>query len=1702
MSAFLGALASQLGAGENTTNSLNTESLTGTTRYGLLGDFANKIDQSAERKYLEEGYLRKDAFNADSKQFELIMQEPNATIFIKKRMFSSLADNHKTEYMDAQERLYYKATTVLFQNKCAQISALEKLSKIQKVVSSMDKVDDQIMSLIFTLGSSFNFTSQNPDFSQFNSTLDRLRRVYAYNSPATTTSWITDSTNLFRSTFGQGTGVIELTNFTNFSTTTTTDLSGNFSISIADPYESMVITEYDIENAISSAGNSVYNNGFFQGARKENEVLISDLTTKLNSARKRRGASNITINVNPDTLLGKKVTAIIDGIGLEIPFEYNVFSKSALLGGLDTTTKEVVNPTTKEIQEQEVGGNSGVTVPKEYLFDGYMAGFQGLTSKPFQYKGLDESLGGDPDKTYEAKFYPQSELSIFQSLIATIYNQLTLDANSKNVFYQSGKAANYARRKLRFNFLGKLMIQPMDTVHIYLNSKTLYDNRLLSGLKNMFSGLNFMQKANIAATGAVNSFNAVFNSEQLNNYAEKAVFVGPEFPNFLWLMLRPQFVNEKEGTHIFAGIVDSAEGTWSGDKFNVSVRGSDNSSYLTMGKVNFKPGVDDWAGKIYDPLTPFKTSFDEVSSNYKQESPELLDENKILLGESKRQLDKNEPPLVRFKAGAYMGSPVNGTNYIQDRRVDPKNNQITRTFFAPDGLVYKWKEGIGSFVQFGSSLDLNDPTTVGVASISQEPFAGQDVMNVISLLVTGHPYNFATYWQAVANFESIKNNPNQNAAQSFYTAISGKLEKRNALWGNFIPFKNLVMDEASFAQAQTSLFTILGASTQLQSDLQKLQDLENDARTFDLHFIINKEDVDRNSKSAGDAEKIKERSLPLQASITKQLENIGEEYKSYFSQVGDDISFDFNDFMPQGKDYSILADPKSRRELRRKVNFLTRRMSYSVRANEDKNLFIVDDFYDKDYDIAAFNSALSNGFQLYNTEFWDIKQKIKAVAQLLNLEVFCDTQGHIRVRPPQYNKMPSSVFYKMMYQNRTLKVKIFPEFLSNLFDSQLNTLREKLEILEDEIRVYGAILGFTTDQEVENFIANPSLQDATNVAPLNNKGSPFKFISSETAGLITDIASLKKQAMPVSEDVSLKEFETIKTQACDTKNIFTSSQKYAFLKERVTDKQKELEEMYGENATITAYIDNLIFRIEQKSGQKVQKSVYYKKLSYLDPNDLIDENIFQYVDIFKVSNDLSKKLSERQKSVKLFYETLKNSAEFSSLDDDNSAANKLLSSGQFNNSKIPEIFEHMIEDETYDDYGPHSGQRYIIKNSQIKNYTIRENPPELTYVEVRGTLNPYNTQLPQELNSFPNRGNGLVTGAAVDYDLWRNYGWREANSSVEVPFFNDPKSQCAPYAVSILSRARKNILGGSVTIVGNEYMQPGEVVYLENRGLLFYVTSVSHNFTFGGSFTTTLSLSYGHAPGEYIPTALDVIGKMLYNNRDTGLIDVKRNTSSVPGASLGAMILDPKLSATVGVLNKKPEDAMGGNYGSDNLKILNNLSYTAAFYLYNNVKAGTNLNSKIELRIYTDKDKPDAKLKEFANLIRDMLINVKFPSEDQDMTSKNSALNLYTFKEEDVEVKVIKLLKENEFRSPSDKAWAAVRGLLDKHSPQVATSTLAKANVNEGDTESLTKAISKTERKKITAILTQYIVDCWVVSVTKQQQKLAIENADEDNEEI
>jgi hypothetical protein len=1588
---YLGDLASAIGSQYVSTSNVSmTNVINGqSAQYSQLGDFAGQIDQSAQRRYVDEGYLRKDPYNFDLKQFQILLQEPNATVFVKKKQFSSISGNFRPDFMDQDEKLYFRAMRVLLQNKCNIISTLEKLSKIQRVVSATGSVASQLLPIISTLvdslsgggagnlfGGAGGAFSSSGDPSKLSVVMDQVRRIYGFNTTNSLTSWVTDNTALFQSQIGAGTGVIELTNFTGFSTNCSVDgikEQMGFNLTISDPYQGMLITDWDIEKAIADATNMWYSNAFFTGLSSTNSSMVSTLQTQLNQIREARGASDITFNIDQDNIIGSPVIAIITGSGQEIVFTYN--------GGFG-------------------GIGSSVNVSPDFLMGGSIAGADGLST------GTAVAQSGVRQNT--------SEVGIFSNIITSIYSQMQLSSNSQSGFQTANKSTNYVRAKLRENFSGQQIIQDMDVIHFYINSKSRQDTRLLSGLQNIFNGNGVLQNLNNSILNTANAISSLLNpSGNINTQIEKAAYVGADFPNYLWTILRSQFVSENEGTHVYAGVVESVSDTWSDGKYITTISGKDNTAYFDQGKINFNPGVDFFNGSIYDPLTPFKTRFDTITSNAKDNTPQLLDENVVILGTAASK------GLLRAKAGPFAGQKVVSDSFVQGVLVNSNTSQISREIFAPDGLVYKWKEGISATIQYGNSLEMNDPNKVGQPKISNNPFAGQDIMNVISLLITGQPYNYATFWRATANINGVNTDPHsgQAAITGYMASLQKDLTKNNILWGNFIPFKKLVIDEASFALAMIGQAKIVQKNITLDANLAQLANLKAQSNLIGA----GQGDLANNPQLSEGLNSIQSQIAQLQTTISSDISDLQKQTSQFNSQAaasGPDATFDSSatGVSSGSTNSSSPADPAVRKALRKQINFLTRRMSYNVRANEDKNLFIVDDTYDKDYDLQAYDQSLVDGVALYGTnEFLSTRDKITATADLLSLEVFADTQGHIRVRPPQYNRMPSSVFYQMLYLQQARGIQIFPEFLKDMFGNQLDNLKTKIEVLEDLIRLYCAVLGFVSDSAAANF-----LQNGSSVSSLNEA---FSFLTDDSDTL-SNIPAVSATANTSVSDVQA----FISGIQGQTKAGFSNGQRYSVLLDSLTRNTLSQNGVNTspDNLSNNSYIQQLITRIQTKSGQKIVLADYITSAT-----GAVNVPTRQQVDVFKVTSDIQTQLLARRQAIKLFASTLKNSAEIRALSPNSgqSGDNPTTLSGgvvdltvtnpvspppAYNNSNIPEVFAHMIEDENYDDLGVGSGKRFVINSDQIQSITINVKPPDYTMVQVNGVINPFGFGAGLQ-TSFANNGNGLVTAVAVDYSTWRNHGFKDV-ANLNLPFLSDPDTQCAPYAAMVLSRGRKNILYGSLTISGNEFMQPGEVIFLKDRGLLFYVKSVAHNFSFGGSFKTTLALTYGHTPGDYIPIPTDIIGKMLYNNRDLGGFTIQRQTSSGNETSIGVIIND-----TSGGTSGLSTDGMSPTpISAFNSKVLNNILYIAAYYVNANGSAGTNINATVQLRIYCDNSNPvNGDLQSFASNAVSVLTGGS--------SSITNPVSNPTFPSSAVKIVTVNLDDDTVRMSPSQKAMDAAR---------------------------------------------------------------------------
>jgi len=1582
MSNLGGMLEQQFLIGENKLDNLNLSQDGHFQKYGKLGDFADRIDQSADRQWLEAGYSRLDQFNIKSNNLEVLMQEPTATVFVKKRAFSSLAENYRIDLSDEKERLFIRATKILFQNKTNQIAAFEKLTKIESISSELGRVDYNLLPIIFEATDAINSglsllsPSVQSAFGKFKNITDRVRQIVSLSQVAKTSTWITNVQNMFKTNFGEGTGVIELTNITNINTTVSTNFGqGNCSLTIEDPYNLMTITNIDIDKALADATNIFYNRGVVQLGTDAIQETIQNTTTLLNQSRKARGANKIIFIANPDALLDKRLRALVDIRGQEILFNYGPFSETN--GDIGTAIAAAIGTDSS---------GSSLNLDASAKLNSELLGNDGLN---------------------------ENEIAIFSQLVALYFNLMQIQANSKSEIkdFNQDPKIKYVRNKLRLHYGNKLIIQPMDVVHIYMESKSKVDDKITGGLKSAFNALGFLQTADNIVADLRNSFDILEDHS-----IEKSVFVGNDFPNWLWMMLRNQFVKDASGTHVFAGVVSQAKATYSGGFSRVSVSCQDNTSYFNFGIVNFKPSVDVFNGSLYDPLTPFDLQFDSITG-VPQDDPQLLDENKKILNSA----------FIKYKSGAYVGRIPTEKNFQQDAK-KIKNNVVNKVYYDPDGFVYKWKEGIGSLTLSGREYSDKNPNDISGITLTKDEFAGQDVMNVLSLLITGQPYNFITYYDAASQVDSYSRDPNtqQDPSVSYYKTLESSLKYRNLIYGNFIPFKKLTINQDAYKNMVISKLTVDNFNNQLNDKLKERASL-SDA----MIASSNAEDKNNANTLAIQIQKLDEEIQKLQSDILKSISSAQSSTgRPYIDLIGNEVVFDYDTF--ENDDKNRLSSERYK-ELIRKNNLLTRRLAWRVRSNEDINLFIVDDIYDKDYDIQAFETSFISSPEIWKSEYATVGEKIRTVAALLDLEIFADTQGNIQVRPPQYNKIPSSVFYRMIRLKNDFGIELYPKFLEDLYSTQITGLLSKIEVIEDEIRLFGLMFGKGSDKDLEEYINSEN--------GINGGDVKFKFVSYE--GYVPNLDAFKKSSDP---DYLIQggKLDTINQQS-QLSSVFNTVNKYNLLSKdfyvyKIGDNDFKYERVGFKQIDSSALEEKIKNRLFSKTGQ------YFDIKQFINQKNNINKTTNQVSnsDLLEIFQQISIRISERQKLLKIASKSLRHLKEATALSSNKEDfANKMLAPN-INSSAIPESFQHMIEYEDFDDYGPDAGKRYVIKNHQIINMEIYEESPPYTAVEVEGRMDLLLEE--PSLTAFNTTSSGLSTAAAVDYDLWRMYGIK-IPQSVSAPYLHNAETQCAPFAVALLNKARKEILKGSLTIAGNEYMQPGEVIYIEDKDLLFYVESVSHTFSFG-NFTTNLNLSYGHNVGEYIPTKFDIIGKTLYKNKEITKFIHNRQDD---------------------VNNQEYVGTIVGSFDSNNPSDILTKNIFASSNIYNLQKIIESAKSTVPLT--SDTTKVILELRIFYNSYRTEYKTVSSTANsiasEVEKLLKGNALMLTdslkplispSLKEAKVQVQTVDTSpKKKDFRYPSRQAYALARQIINNRS-------------SEDDVNA----------KNIDQVIYNYIVDCWV----------------------
>jgi hypothetical protein len=1485
-------LSQQFGLADNQNDSLSSVDSDGNIKqYGKLGQFSDKFDHTAERRYVEEGSDRRTRL---PKQLEILTQAPELTVFIKKKQFSSLKHNNKFELFDKDELLFLKASNVLLQNKCAQISSYEKLSKIEKIAQAANSVDSALFPLIVdsadiasTLGVNFS--------PKFKSAVDKVRKILSFNSTAFITNWITDRSSTQKNAFGDGTGVIELTNITDLQTQTTVEFGqGSCNFTVTDPYELMVVTNEDIERAISDTFRS--SSRFLQFSEETLKTQVDLNKRELNDIRKARRVSPIEIIVDPEAFLGRRVYAILTNVGYEIKLDTDVFKNAT--DGIDFAAALI--------------GQGNINIDASAKFGSDDLGNQGLKD---------------------------NEISLLKTIVSSIFSLLDIRKNLKNRRIKENQNTNSVRRKLRLHYAGQPIVQPMDVIHVYMGSKTRIDNKIIGGLQDSFTAYGAREQANQAIGNikqGVQGLTGLFNPSKNQNDIEKEIYVGKDFPNALWYTLRNHFVVEKAGVHVFAGLVSGASESYgAGGAFSLRVSAQDNATYFSKSRINFNPSVDTYNGPLFDPLTPFKLEFDSLTGKGTTSKPVLLEANQNLA-----QLG-----VGKYKNGYFAGKPATENNIEQDSDIN-NFTDLQKVFYSPDGFVYKWKEGIASWVSLnGAYQNTHGAQRTSVPRQTDQAFAGQDIMNVLSLLISGVPYNFSTFYKTARQFDNI----DSATSASYYKNLLSDLKNNNRMWGEFIPFKSVGTSPGLIAAFLNGQMSVINKNDELNDLLQQ--------RAAALDYLSFKNIVNLSDQTKVEIASFNDEIAKRQQENATTVTGL-KSLSPTFTMIGDDISIG-NESSPT-EAISGENEKEAHDRISKKTNFLTRRMSYNVRANQDQNLFIVDDSWDKDLDLQAFAQKLGSQITLFQSDYTSVFTQIQNVAKFLDLEVFANTQGHIQIRPKQYNKIPSSIFFKLIQLKEDHGIELFPKFIYDLYINQASSFIDDIAIIELKIRLLLTALGKTDDTSSAQFINGTDFGGV----------SQFAFLSDRQSGIIIDIPSITSTATADVEKVSgilTSVAPSIDAQA-GIKFLFTIDAQAKATNEKSVE---SINRIFTESSgTLYEEMKRIMSLIESKTGVRPPAPIPSTDSTSLRVDRVSPTNVL------KVTKEVAQLLSERQRLIKSASGTLKQVKEAADFKKDKSALRSASFPNLYPSKRIPDAIKHMIEDESYDDLGPGSGSRFIIKNIDIITYTVTVNSPETTAITINGTYEKGLVDPPVGLNAQD--GNLISTAYAVDYDMWRMYGFLTQEQPPAVPFLSDPELQLAPYAVGLLNRNRRNILRATLNIRGNEYMQPGDVIYLEHRDLLFYVESVNHSFNYGREFSTQLTLTYGHNPGEYIPTPYDVVGRALYKNKENLSHVNYRQDTSFNEESIGAIFVPGLLPST----DVNGDSLFGGVSGKSNVDVIRNIML-AISPIINSSSYGPD--PKIEIRYYSRDNSAITPTKKLATILQEYLTSGKIDGSIQNL---------------------------------------------------------------------------------------------------------------------
>ena len=167
---------------------------------------------------------------------------------------------------------------------------------------------------------------------------------------------------------------------------------------------------------------------------------------------------------------------------------------------------------------------------------------------------------------------------------------------------------------------------------------------------------------------------------------------------------------------------------------------------------------------------------------------------------------------------------------------------------------------------------------------------------------------------------------------------------------------------------------------------------------------------------------------------------------------------------------------------------------------------------------------------------------------------------------------------------------------------------------------------------------------------------------------------------------------------------------------------------------------------------------------------------------------------------------------------------------------------------------------YVIEDSALISINESSKEPEATMMKVKGSAYQPNVNMGLEAWILP-------TAIFIDYRLVAQFGWRD--QTAECNYLTDTRSLYIT-AINRLDLINVATKSATISIPLRPELRPGYPVYVRFIDSYYYITSMSHSFTVGGTCTTTIQgvakRSKFNAPGVPPGTREATVGDIRLDN--------------------------------------------------------------------------------------------------------------------------------------------------------------------------------------------------------------------------------------------